>query len=234
MQNTHIVLFKSPRDVQQTDVLGKQLGLGNTQRKWYADATSITCGHLMIDLSPETNALLRYSTDVTSFPTKFYLPSSRSRVTQINDQKFGTLYSKALFNFQHSIPKDFAEVLFKDFITFLCDCCKNHLQGILKGIAKTKLHRLKNIIRKLVSKNASCEVHRFLVASRKEFYLLHLVGQRCIEKILRIDRTWKTSLYYFHSTCGNRENYNFLQMILSLCTLGFASSNASNRLTPAK
>ena len=60
LQHTHMVLFQSPRDVQQNDVLGRQLGLGNTQRKWYADATSTRYGHLMIDLSPETNDLLRY------------------------------------------------------------------------------------------------------------------------------------------------------------------------------
>ena len=69
----------------------------------------------MINLSPNTNDLLRYSTDVTSFPTKFYLPSSRSRVTQINDQKSGLLYSKALSNFQHSIAEVFSEVLFQRF-----------------------------------------------------------------------------------------------------------------------
>ena len=33
LQSTHIVLFKSPRDVQQIDVVGKHLGLGNTLRK---------------------------------------------------------------------------------------------------------------------------------------------------------------------------------------------------------
>ena len=115
LQNTHIVLFKSPRNVQQTDVLGKQLGLGNTLRKWYADATSVPYGHLMIDLSPKTNDLLRYSTDVTSFPTKFYLPSSRSPVTKINDQKSGILYSETFSNFQHSVPEDFPEVLFQRF-----------------------------------------------------------------------------------------------------------------------
>ena len=108
LQNTHIVLFKSPRDVQQIDV-------GNTLRKWRADATSVPYGHLMIDLSPKTNDLLRYSTDVTSFLTKFYLPSSRSRVTQINGQKFGLLYSEALSNFQHSIPEGFLELLFQIF-----------------------------------------------------------------------------------------------------------------------
>ena len=115
LQNTHIVLFKSPRDVQQIDLLGKQLGLGNTLRKWYAHATSLPNGHLMIDLSPKTNDLLRYSTDVTSFPTKFFLPSSRSRVTQMNDQKSGLLYSRALSNFQHSISVDFLEIFFQRF-----------------------------------------------------------------------------------------------------------------------
>ena len=91
LQNTHIVLFKSPPYVQQIDVPGKQHGLGNTQWKWYADATSIPYGYPMIDLSPKTNDILRYSTEVTSFPTNFYSPSSRSRITQINDQKSGLL-----------------------------------------------------------------------------------------------------------------------------------------------
>ena len=53
--NRHIVLFKSPRDVQQIDVLGKRLGLGNTLRKWYVDATLVPYVHLMIDLSPKIN-----------------------------------------------------------------------------------------------------------------------------------------------------------------------------------
>ena len=33
LQNTHFVLFKSPSDVQQIDVLGKLHALGNTLRK---------------------------------------------------------------------------------------------------------------------------------------------------------------------------------------------------------
>ena len=110
LQNTHLVLFDSPRDVQQIE-----LGLENTLRKWYADATSIPYGHLIIDLSTKTNDRLRYSTDVTSFPTEFYLPSSRSRVTQIKGQKSGLLNSKAPFNFQHSISEEFPAVLFQRF-----------------------------------------------------------------------------------------------------------------------
>ena len=68
LQNTHIVLFKSSLNVQQIDLLRKQIGLGNTLRKSYADATSIPYQGLMIDFSTKTNDLSRYSTDVNLIP----------------------------------------------------------------------------------------------------------------------------------------------------------------------
>ena len=60
LQTTHIVFFKSPRDVQQIDILGRQLGLGKQLKQWYDDATQQPYGHLMIDLRPSTPDLLRY------------------------------------------------------------------------------------------------------------------------------------------------------------------------------
>ena len=106
LQNAHTVLFKSPRDVQRIDILGKQFGLGNTLQTCKADATSTPYDDLMIHLSPKTNDLLRFCTHVTSIPSKFYLPRSKSRITQINDQKSGLLYSTALSNFQQRIPEN--------------------------------------------------------------------------------------------------------------------------------
>ena len=41
LQNTHIVLFKSPRDVMQVTTLSTQLGLGSELVDWYRDATSV-------------------------------------------------------------------------------------------------------------------------------------------------------------------------------------------------
>ena len=41
LQNTHIVLFKSPRDVMQITTLSTQLGLGSELVDWYRDATSV-------------------------------------------------------------------------------------------------------------------------------------------------------------------------------------------------
>ena len=55
LQNTHLVLFKSPRDVMQVTTLSTQLGLGSELVDWCRDATSVPFGHLLIDLSPRTD-----------------------------------------------------------------------------------------------------------------------------------------------------------------------------------
>ena len=59
LQNTHIVRFKSPRDVMQITTLGAQPGLGSGLVDWYRDATSFPFGHLLIDLCPRTEDRLR-------------------------------------------------------------------------------------------------------------------------------------------------------------------------------
>ena len=41
LQNTHIVLFKSFRDVMPVTTLNTQLGLGSELVDWYRDATSV-------------------------------------------------------------------------------------------------------------------------------------------------------------------------------------------------
>ena len=74
LQNTHIVLFKSPRDVMQVTTLSEQLGLGSELVDWYRDATSVPFGHLLIDLSPRRDYRLRYCTNTRSIPSNFYIP----------------------------------------------------------------------------------------------------------------------------------------------------------------
>ena len=74
LQNTHIVLFKSPRDKMQVTTFSTQLGLGSELVDWYRDATSVSFGHLLIDLSPRADDRLRYCTNTGSIPSKFYIP----------------------------------------------------------------------------------------------------------------------------------------------------------------
>ena len=54
LQNSHIFLFKSTRDVLQKNTLSQQLGLGSQLKDWYTKATSIPYGYLLIDLTPKT------------------------------------------------------------------------------------------------------------------------------------------------------------------------------------
>lgn len=113
LQNTHLILFKSPRDVQQIKILAKQLGLGKELINWYNDATSKPFGHLLIDLNSRTPDSLRYATDICSFPAKFYLPNGRSRITEINDKGTELLYSETLDRFQADPPENYPIELFQ-------------------------------------------------------------------------------------------------------------------------
>ena len=91
--NTHIVLFKSPRDVMQVTTLSTQLGLGSELVDWYRDATSVPFGHLLIDLSPRTDDRLRYCTNSGSVPSKFYIPERLKHLRALEDEHTKFLYS---------------------------------------------------------------------------------------------------------------------------------------------
>ena len=99
LQNTHIVIFKSPRDVMQISKLGQQLGLGSQFTDWYKDATSKPFGHLLIDLSPQTVDQLRFCTESGSVPSRFYLPTSQARITVLDDEHSKRTYTDNAPNF---------------------------------------------------------------------------------------------------------------------------------------
>ena len=92
LQNTHIVLFKFPRDVMQVTSLSTQLGLGSELADWYRDAMSIPFGHLLIDLSPCTDDRLRYCTNTGSIPSKFYIPERLKQSKIMDNQHTKSLY----------------------------------------------------------------------------------------------------------------------------------------------
>ena len=73
LQNTHNVLFKSPRAVMQVTTLSTQFGLVSELVHCYRGATSVPFGHLLIDLSPRTDDRLRYCTNNGSILSKFYI-----------------------------------------------------------------------------------------------------------------------------------------------------------------
>ena len=93
LQLTHIVLFQSPRDINQIERLGQQLGKQKFLSLCYKDATSKPFGFLMIDLSPKTLDLLRFCTNLE--PTVFYIPSEKARITEIDDDYTTSYYAAA-------------------------------------------------------------------------------------------------------------------------------------------
>ena len=111
LQNTYIVLFKSPRDVMQVTTLSTQLGLGSELVDWYPDATSVPFGHLLIELSPRTDDRLRYCTNTGSIPSKFFIPKRLKQSKILDDEHTNSLYSPSVPIIFPQTQKSFPSVL---------------------------------------------------------------------------------------------------------------------------
>ena len=96
LNTTRIILFKSPRDTQQINFIGRQLN--NTQfLKESCDlAIKKQFGYLLIDLDPKTSEVLRYySNIVPPGPSIFYLPSAKPVIINLTDERERTMYAAA-------------------------------------------------------------------------------------------------------------------------------------------
>ena len=69
---TQMILFNSPRDLEQIGILGRQLGERSTLMKAYKRATQEPFGHLMIDLDARSSRNLRFCSHCSADePTHF-------------------------------------------------------------------------------------------------------------------------------------------------------------------
>ena len=80
----------------QVTTLSTQLGLGSEVVDWYRDATSVTFGHLLIDLSPRTDDRLRYYTNTGSNPSKLFIPERPKQSKILDDEHTKSLYSPSV------------------------------------------------------------------------------------------------------------------------------------------
>ena len=96
LQNTHIFLLKSPRDVMQITTLSTQFGLVSELVDWYRDASYVPFGHLLIDLSPRTDDRLHYFTNNVSVPSKFYIPERLKHLRTLDDEHTKFLFSPSV------------------------------------------------------------------------------------------------------------------------------------------
>ena len=97
LNTTHIILFKSLRDIQQLEYLGKQLNCLQLIKEAYKLATAEPFGHLMVDLDPKTSQGLRFSSQlIGSDPSIFYISSPEAVITTITNEKETFAYAQAM------------------------------------------------------------------------------------------------------------------------------------------
>ena len=96
LNTTHLILFKSPRDIQQIDYSGRQLNNAKFLPHAYQLATKEDFGHLLIGLDPKTSEFLRWSSNIVlPSPTIFYLPSSKAVIQSLENESKAIMYNEA-------------------------------------------------------------------------------------------------------------------------------------------
>ena len=175
LQNTHIVLFESPRDVMQVTTLSTQLGLGSELADWYRDATSVPFGHLLIDLSPRTDDRLRYCTNSGSVPSKLYIPERLKQLRTLDDGHTKSLYSPSVPIAFPQMQKPFLQSCPKEFIRFLCECILNLLKGKLQAIKTHHVVKFQSEVRILSLKRTTWKQRRNVLSSEKGLKLIAVI-----------------------------------------------------------
>ena len=89
-------MFKSPRDTQQINFIGRQLNNKQFLKENSKLAIRKQFGHLLIDLDPKKSDVLRYCSNIVPpGPSIFYLPSAKAVITNLNNERERTMYAAA-------------------------------------------------------------------------------------------------------------------------------------------
>ena len=149
LQDMHIVLCKSLRDVMQVSTLSGQLGLGSGLSNRYGDATSVPYGQLLIDFLPRVDDQLRYCANTGSIPSNFYNPDRLKESRFLDDVHKRYLYSPNVPISFHKCKCLFLQSCPKEFIGFLCEFIVNLLKGNLQSKKIHHVTKFQNEVRLL-------------------------------------------------------------------------------------
>ena len=151
LQNTHIVLFKPPRDVMQVTTLGAQLGLGSQLVDWYRKATSVPFGQLLIDLSPRTDNGLLYRTKSGFLQSNFYIPERLKHLKTLDNEHANSFFSSGVPIAFPQTQKSLSSVLPQRVYLFSMRAHNKSTQRKLKLASHKKTTRGKISRRRLVT-----------------------------------------------------------------------------------
>ena len=172
LQNTHIVLFKSPRDVMQVTTLSTQLGLGSELVGWYRDATTVPLGHLLIDLSPRTDDRLSYCTNSGSVPSKFYIPERLKPLRTLDNEHTKSLCSPSVPIAFPQMQKSLSSVLPERVYPLSMRMHSKFAQRQLANHKKTSRGKISRRSLLLSLKRATCKQRRNVRSSEKGLQLI--------------------------------------------------------------
>ena len=175
LQSTHIVFFKSPRDVMQVPNLSTQLGLGSELVDWYRDATSVPFGHLLIDLSPWSDDRLRYCTSSGSVPSKFYIPERLKHLKSLDDEHIKSLFSPSVPIAFPQMQKSLASVLPKTVYPFSIWMHSKSTHGKLASHKKTSRGNFQDEVWLLSLKRTTWKQRRNVLSSEKGLHLIAVI-----------------------------------------------------------
>ena len=169
LQNTHIVLFKSPRDVIQVSTLSAQSGLRLELVDWYLDATSVPYGFLLIDLSPRTDDRFRYCTNTGFIPSNFCIPDRLKQSKFLDDEHTESLYSPSVpVNFPQ-MQESFPLVLPKRIYPISLRMHNKYTQGKPAKHKKTSHGKISQRGLTIISKTYNLEAKKRFSGVRKRF-----------------------------------------------------------------
>ena len=187
LNTTNMVLFKSPRDVQQIGLIGRQLNNTQFLRESYELATKQPFGHLLNDLDPKTSDALRYSSNIVPpGPSIFYLPSAKAVITNLTDERERSMYVSANATTNIKLKKLIKSAT-KKFIYFLCECFLNVVNGNVP-IKKNSIETEECSFRKILTKQTSLKAKKIFVREIELLktvsfaYYLYLKKPLCMQK----------------------------------------------------
>ena len=94
LNTTHIILIKSPRDIQQIGLYGRQLNNTQFLKDSYELATKQPFGHLLINLDSFTLDILRYCSNIIPpGPSVSYLPPAKAVITNLSKEREIAVYA---------------------------------------------------------------------------------------------------------------------------------------------
>ena len=177
LQNTDIVLFKSPRYVHQIKLLRVQLCLRSTIIDWFCDATSVPFGRLLTGLSPRT-VLFR------NVPSKFKVPEELKHLKHLDKENTNFLYCASVptlfctskFHILKTCPKIFFQCLSEGVVYLL----QGNLQERKTNHVKKHEQKSCTISEKDIpeAKEKSISVAKGIAANKKvisSLFLVHLI-----------------------------------------------------------